>query len=140
MQHQLMVNDNDPLISKRNLLTALKNHHPRNFACDPKSEHCGLSMMSRNDVEGSIASEGTFHVKYSWKQPSEVVYKHRGLSKGYSYGTSMTVHSEKIYRLCILIFHFLVFLCLRSTKCISTFVCVINFKAFSIEINGIGFF
>ena len=58
-----MVNGNDPLISKKEI-TALKNHHLRNFECYPKSVHIGPSMMSRNDVEGPIASEGTFQLRY----------------------------------------------------------------------------
>ena len=67
-----MLNDNDPLNSTKEI-TALKNHHLGNFECDPKSVHSGPSMMSRKDVEGPIASKGTFQVKYSWKDPSEIV-------------------------------------------------------------------
>ena len=61
----LMVNDNDPLISKKEI-TALKNHHLRNFAyVTLKVYTVDPSMMSRNDVEGPIvASEGTFQLKY----------------------------------------------------------------------------
>ena len=79
-----MLIDNDPLNFTKDI-TALKNHHLGNFACDPKSVHSGPSMMSRKDVEGSIASEGTFQVKYSLKDPSEAVKKLMVFPKGLSF-------------------------------------------------------
>ena len=85
------------------------------LSSDPKSVYSGPSMMSRND--GPIDLRGPFMWNIPGNTPQKlyinIVAIPRGIPMGHHWRS--IVYVLKIYQLCILNIHFLIFLCLRAT-------------------------